>query len=701
MHFVKYIVLFALAVVSAFASSDWVNFSNPYPIRSAIRFGNGVLAATDGGMLYCSTDGNRIYSATDGLETTAFFSVTMNNEGAVYAVSEYGIVASLSKDYRRWTVLNRSFTSSGVRALPDQIAISGNILTVGFENRLSFFDVETKTYFLTLTRLGSDLLSINSIQNMTVHGDTLFVALKDGIYVRKIDWSNIQEDSKLVDPESWHKLSTPEKDRLFPAKLGPLVVGKKDTIDVRWKISLNETETLFVSAYEVYLFNGEKYSRLDEKLAVGEFYNILPLSYGGVLMISVDDQLVHSSGEKFDESIDFWFGTGNVTEPYTQRVKTLAATAKGDVFFHVWGHGFKLYSEWGQKQEYSFKPNSRYCMDEIVDNFVIATSTIVAPDSSGFLTATSSENGYSLVYVSLDGEMSCLGGYGSAHIAGPMEAMWSNDKSEWIVYVGSRASTSIDASGSLDVFHITPPSKTGGRLVANNYKSYSSIDNNTPVDMKLDVKRDVLWLVTNSALGYFELNQDTVKQPKSTKGLQEATYTSIDVDVQGNVWVGTTNRGAYRLQRYGSSFDSLTATNFTTRNGMLSNEVSDLAIDPVLGMAWFTHVQGVSRYFRKDLRDASSFMTDSALVGVKAYPNPFRPKIHAHVTIDNIAENSTVSIFNRGGSLVQFFEGKDVLGGRVEWDGIGRNGKVVTPGVYYYVVKNSSEIKKGKIIVIR
>jgi hypothetical protein len=46
------------------------------------------------------------------------------------------------------------------------------------------------------------------------------------------------------------------------------------------------------------------------------------------------------------------------------------------------------------------------------------------------------------------------------------------------------------------------------------------------------------------------------------------------------------------------------------------------------------------------------------------------------------------------------FSGSDVAGGRVEWDALTKEGRLVAPGVYYYVVRTPSKIKKGKFIVI-
>ena len=118
-------------------------------------------------------------------------------------------------------------------------------------------------------------------------------------------------------------------------------------------------------------------------------------------------------------------------------------------------------------------------------------------------------------------------------------------------------------------------------------------------------------------------------------------------------------------------------------------------------MVWFAHDNGVTRYMRNDLREASTFMTDSAVATIKAYPVPFRPAVHSFFTIDNIAENARVDIYNRGGSLIRSFVGEEVAGGKVEWNGTGKNGRHVAPGVYYYVVRTSSKKERGKFLVVR
>ena len=94
-------------------------------------------------------------------------------------------------------------------------------------------------------------------------------------------------------------------------------------------------------------------------------------------------------------------------------------------------------------------------------------------------------------------------------------------------------------------------------------------------------------------------------------------------------------------------------------------------------------------------------MTDSSDAEIKVYPIPFNPHLQQFLTIDHISEGARVDIYNRGGSLIRSFAGDEVVGGRLEWDGKGKNGRFVTPGVYFYVVRTSSKVKKGKFIIKR
>ena len=75
------------------AYDKWGAFSDPFPIHDVTPFANGVLLATDGGLRFRSIYENVVYHSEHGLETSRFYSVVSSNN-AVYAVSEYGLIAT-------------------------------------------------------------------------------------------------------------------------------------------------------------------------------------------------------------------------------------------------------------------------------------------------------------------------------------------------------------------------------------------------------------------------------------------------------------------------------------------------------------------------------------------------------------------------------------------------------------------------------
>jgi hypothetical protein len=218
--------------------------------------------------------------------------------------------------------------------------------------------------------------------------------------------------------------------------------------------------------------------------------------------------------------------------------------------------------------------------------------------------------------------------------------------------------------------------------------------------MVYEPKTGYYWMVTGSSLVYWNKDEENLKTPLSTNGLTGANFTSIDVDSRGNLWVGTSNQGVYRLTPRSTSPDTLSVQHFTTRQGLLSDRVQDVAVDSGLGAVWFAHENGVSYYMRNDLRGTDGNMTEYAGKDVRVYPNPFRPDRHEYIVFDNVSDDAVINIYNRGGKLVASLTGEEVAGGRAEWRGRMKNGNLVAPGVYQYVIRGASKVRKGKLLIV-
>ena len=756
------ICIFALAA-TAFAKEDWINYSSPFPIKSAVPYGEGLLMATGGGIRYRTYTADDMYTTSNGLGDQSISAVA-HSELGMFAVSDNGIISVIAGN-NSWQVLSRSYVGNGVRLIPGMARLANSVMVLAFQDRLAFFSLKTMTSILTIERIADKYLSKSPVDAMEVRGDSLFVAIGTSLYVRKMDWEKLESDVQLNNPDSWSvvknvsskepiksiawkngkiKVFSTEGTRIWDddgetsvaldtfsvfSSSSPMVVVRGKTLMdsvlyervssesgsyykslVQWVTLLPSGKAILAGPENIFYYDGKKLKNLTEyeRFALGSAYELQALPGGGVIAASEEGLLSYNYGYDWSEPTAAYEIFGNTTDARAHDMKVLSVLPNGSTFYHIWGYGYFTYKQqWAKGTPYAILPRHNNCMDDFVPNTVedresFSVATTPAPDGKGFLTTTASNKGYSLVYV-LDSIVTCANNIGSASIGGPILASIDESTGNWIAYVGTRENMSLAADGALDVITFPPPSKTGGELsekiTKDNVKTYYGTST-TPLDMVYEPKTEYLWIVTESSLEYWNKDQDSLRSPLSTNGLTSAVFTSIDADNRGNLWVGTSSQGAYCLTPRVTNPDTLSVSHYTTRQGMLSDRVQDVAVDSSFGIVWFDHENGITRYARSDLRGSDGNMTDDARVDVKVFPNPFRPHIQARVYFDNVSEDAVINVYNRGGKLVVSLHGEQVVGGRAEWDGRMENGNFVAPGVYQYVVRGASKVKKGKLLII-
>ena len=594
-------------VTTSFAVDEWLNFSNPFPIKAAVPLGDGLLMATGGGVRYKASNGDDLYTTAKGLGDQSISGVAASDVG-IYAVSDYGYISVLGSD-AVWHMLSRSYAGSNVRVIPGMVRLSGTVMVIAFEDRLSFFSLNSLTSILTIDRIADASLVVSPITAMEAHGDSLYVAIDSSLYVRKMDWGNLEKDVQLNDPDTWNvvkkvsghgpikslawkngKLQTYSTEGMwlwdedgeshatidtfsvFSSSASCVVIrGKvlKDSVlyerdsvvrtgttqekqkaqrylyksKVQWFALLSSGSAILAGPQNVFYYDGKKVQDLTtyDRFAIGGAYELQAVSVGGVLAASEDGSFSYSNGYEWSAPVRAFYSYGNHTDARGHNMKVLSVNSDGRVFYHIWGVAFALYSDWGNTIDYSFMAMDDHCMSSYLDNapFTIAVATTPAPDGNGFFTTSASNKGYSLIYVDLNGNMSCADYVGSTSIGGPMYARVDEKSGDWIVYVGTREAPSTDASGGLDVFTFSPPKTIGGgisRVDVSARKTYSGASS-TPLDLTYEPNTGYLWMVTGSSLFYWTDEQDSLRYPLSTNGLTGSGFTSIDVDSRGNLWV--------------------------------------------------------------------------------------------------------------------------------------------------------------------
>ena len=173
--------------------------------------------------------------------------------------------------------------------------------------------------------------------------------------------------------------------------------------------------------------------------------------------------------------------------------------------------------------------------------------------------------------------------------------------------------------------------------------------------------------------------------------LRDLSVTDIVVNGANQKWVGSSSNGLWLLNEKGSRV----LAHYTSENSpLLSNSITDLSYHSITGELTITTSLGVII-----LTDVS-IQGEEEMEALDAYPNPFVYDRHQNVIIEGLSERSTLFVVTVDGVRIRRL---DVSGGRVEWDGLDRNGDKLATGVYLLIAtdQNGGQRGVGKMVIIR
>ena len=722
-----------LIVSVAFAADGWNNFSRTENFYEGAIANGTLILATDGGVRFMYPNGfSEVYTSEDGLETSIIHGVVHAANGEILTISDKGLIATYAGNGRFVTV-NRSYVSIGSELVPGLAVTSDSILVLGFRDKISFFDYVSRKAVMTLSRVGNVSLKALSPSAMLVQGDSLFVALGSDVYVREMNWKALAQDILLADPSTWTlagsfdsgdtaKVSIQHlawnKGALsvsFDETLSP-IVALKDTLSAKkfsnlWiddsskvkQVAETEEGAYLVGQDSVWFYDGSEISNVSawSYFPLTNPYAATPYvgGNGGVTVYSTYGEFGWSDGGSWASQegpgdLPFYGGS----EPYDRLLKNVSALSDGNILVGLWGFGFRMHADNGTNRGAEISPAENSCIEEYLTDYIVPVGITPSPDSIGWLVSYWGKSAYGIAYIDESGSVSCANSVGSGKFAGPLRASWSDDSTEWILYSSAGKTEGTEGNGLLDIFTITPISQTGGELKIVEQMQVPTPDNRYLIDMDID-KDGRLWAITYSTIAYWDSGMDSVQPPHKTSNFEQASLTSLALDPNNRLWVGTLGSGVYMIQKAASNPDTMKATKYVMRNGLMNDIVYDVAIDARSGIAWFVHKNGMSAYSRSDLRETENYMTSEG-PEVKVYPNPVHLDWGQQIKFENVAEDATISVYNSGAHLVKFFAGDELDGGHVVWDGKDRRGVYVAPGVYHYLIKKGSKKKQGKLLIL-
>ncbi|MEL7159710.1 MAG: hypothetical protein AAFN92_03050 [Bacteroidota bacterium] len=239
--------------------------------------------------------------------------------------------------------------------------------------------------------------------------------------------------------------------------------------------------------------------------------------------------------------------------------------------------------------------------------------------------------------------------------------------------------------------------------------SNTALPNNSVRSVAVDLD-DNVWVGTTEGIVLFECGTSVFdaslcsgRQPiVEANGfggflLETEEIRSITVDGGNRKWIGT-NGGAYLL-----SPDGLEQLFFFDEGNspLLDNLVRDIAIDPGTGTVYFGTELGIISYRAEATAAPRRFREDLVI-----FPNPVEPGYAGPIAINGLLRDARVKITDVSGKLVA--EGI-ATGGQFVWAGTDYNGRRVTSGVYLVFASTNGrfglnatpETAVGKVVFLR
>lgn len=189
-------------------------------------------------------------------------------------------------------------------------------------------------------------------------------------------------------------------------------------------------------------------------------------------------------------------------------------------------------------------------------------------------------------------------------------------------------------------------------------------------------------IVTQKGVYKFEADSENLKiEDEFGTGVK-----AIEAEDASILWLGVTNEGLVR-------YDLLKNERivYGPAQGLISTNISDLALDSKNGILWVATESGVSRF------SIGYRLSENPKSSILVYPNPFSKKRHSMIHFKNLPSGSNVTIHDMSGKLIaNAIETRSSSSGSYySWNPSAKT----APGAYFYSVQGENVNKAGKFII--
>lgn len=732
-------LLAAALVVAAFAlpapaqAEEWAGYTSMREVNQVLVHQGEVWSATSGGVLRFDQPSGAYtrYTRLDGLAGNRVLSVAVDGRGHLWFGTDGQGLSRFRPEEGRFDSPFLDFRDLQVEAL----AARDSRVFVGMDRGISVFLADRGEVKETYRQLGINLPKDTPVTALALLGDTLFAATSEGMAWASLDQPNLQ------DPESWKATRQTGytedllvlDDTLLAASRREIFVFDRqqdrfvreftDTVKV---VGLGIYQGRAMGAFEdgnLYRRDGPKQwrrqpaplifdmrslSQQDTALWVGtktglrvlgaappppssepagnQFYEMKLLD-GALWVASVPNDFGEPHGLYQFDGTQWKIHDRNSGLPSNTLV-SLETDGADRLWVGAWGQGVAIRDSSGTWQRLNHT-NSVLRGIGTKQDFV-AISDVVR-DSTGLMWLANVQIGLAVV----DGFPPTR----SAMYENPALGLAARrDIGEFLIAPGGLkwVSTKTDGVVLFDDGGTPFAPEDDFSLVINSVFD-ARLTSDRIADLALD-RDGRLWLATNNGLNavrgaYSRAGRTFAVESWRTyttdAGLPSSEINALELDDQGNVWVGTEG-GLTRISPQGEVEFTFTKTN----SGLIDNRVKALLFDRGKRELWIGTFDGLSR-----LRLERGDSTGAA--GPVVYPNPLVMGSGGNtLRFAGLPLGAALRIFGLDGQLIAQVEGAPGQG-TVEWNGQNEAGFLVGSGVYFFVATDpAGKVVKGRFAVV-
>jgi len=767
--------LFCTALILAATSflfagtGDWKNFTDMKNVRRAVPEGRSIWAASSGGMFRFGANRSTFEQLrnSEGLRDNDLTTILVDDEGLVWTGAASGIIHVYDPETASWRYITDIALSDKPSRRINALFASGDTVLIATDFGVSVFTKKKFEFRDTFLKFGSfpSQLKVQTVF-LTNELSQIWVGTPSGLATASLNSANLSA------PESWTVFTTiqglPSNSiraigvlrPTTPSEVPTIVVGTdlglaiqadsstwipflKGTVGARPVVDLfsdtasdqitiatlrevyrydntgevrqvgietpfditsvfsDEDNTTWVSMVNggIAAWDGSEWQQFFPDGPKSNLFTDILVTAEGVLWAASG---IAGAGQGF-YSFDGmkWTNYSRATNPELDfpdlpgfddwyRVNTGCA---GEIWASSWGGGLLRVDGSGNIEV--FDEADGFVGIAVNPNFVVCGDVLCDQGGSIWTTVLDAANGKSVAVRGPDRSWRFLRLRFGAEIITTLTGRniqrgFQIDPSgqKWLIVQDSRLS-------GLVYFSDADTSNGEVDVTNNTFTTADGLASNTVTTMAIDRDGDI-WVGTDQGITIINEPQNPKgsKAVSAVRPLREQMINTIAVDALNNKWVGTTREGVFYLSQDGTQL--LEHYNVTNTDGRLvDNDVKSIAIDGRLGVVYFGTERGLSSLETVAVEPTPSFQELSIA------PNPYLIPSTTRLSIDGLVQDASIKIVSVDGRLMREFKSP---GGRVAfWDGRNFDDEYVSSGIYFIVAVSAdgNDVKTAKVAVVR